>query len=58
MKNIDLTKQDYEVADGKVVITSDELLNMIQSDEVAIDGEEENALSINFGCKVSSASAS
>ena len=42
MKNIDLTKQDYAVADGKVVITSDELLNMIQSDEVAIDGEEEN----------------
>ena len=56
MKNIDLTKQDYAVADGKVVITSDELLNMIQTDEVAIDGEEENAFSINFGCKVSAAS--
>ena len=55
MKRLDLTKEDYAVENGKVVIRSDELLCMIQADEVSLDAEEENALSINFGCKVSEA---
>lgn len=40
MAKFEFNKENVEVVDGKVVITSEELANAIQNGEIDIDSEE------------------
>ena len=44
-RNFGVAAEEVEVLDGKVVITSEQEVNLAEEDEAG--------LSINFGCKVS-----
>lgn len=55
-----VTENDYAIENGKVVFTSEELLQAINDTEFNADAEEEDAafgkgISINFKCTVNAA---
>ena len=47
-KGIKINKQDLEVMDGKVIISSEELAKAIQNEDIKFRGEEENSASPFF----------
>lgn len=55
MEKFDLNKENIEVVEGKVVITSEELANAIQNGEVDFNSEEEAGYQSkwNFICQIS-----
>lgn len=54
-KKIKINNESIQLENGKVVINSDELANLISSQGTDIFTDEEAGLSINFGCKISEA---
>lgn len=51
-RNVELKKEQLQVVDGKVVISSEELASIIGG-EVDLNNDEEAGFSVNFGCKLS-----
>lgn len=51
-RNVELKKEQLQVMDGKVVISSEELASIIGG-EVDLNSDEEAGFSVNFGCKLS-----
>lgn len=49
-KEIKVNKDAYKVENGKVIIESEELANMIQERELSLNGEEEAGA--NNGCNI------
>ena len=50
--NLAVTREDMQIVDGKVVITSEELAKAIQDYDVNLNAEEEaeGIIDINFYC--------
>lgn len=51
-KKISVKKGEYEIVDGRVIITSDELAKAISEQELNLSAEDEAdaiALDVNFG---------
>lgn len=55
-RTINVNEGDYKIENGKVVFTSEELLQAINDTEFNADAEEENGFSINWKCTVKASS--